>query len=237
MADEEGLPASPGTGKGPGWYPVWGVNDQAYWDGEHWTARRRWTGASWTESPLDAAPDRTEQEGGGSTGSSGSRRWLLIGGIVLVLAAGLAAGLVAATSGSTKRSNATAPSGSSTVPSSAPTTSAVTVPHQSEAVVAACQSDARSLEVALEAYMAQNGSFPTPPSPWNAATYAGNFAPLTSSSHGGPYMHEPLAPTNYVIEYDSSGNVWVAPPGSYGASYNPGQGFDQHPDICLAAAR
>jgi hypothetical protein len=34
----------------PGWYPT-GVNpnDQAYWDGQNWTARRRWTVNGWVE--------------------------------------------------------------------------------------------------------------------------------------------------------------------------------------------
>jgi hypothetical protein len=110
----------------------------------------------------------------------------------------------------------------------------VTVPHQNESANAACDADARSLEVALEAYMSQNGSFPTPSSTWSAASYAGNFVPLTGSAHGGPWLRSTPKTSNYVIEYDSSGHVWVAPPGSYGP-YNPGQDFDRNPDICLAA--
>jgi len=41
--------------KDPGWYPT-GVNpnDQAYWDGERWTAKRRWTVTGWVEE--GAAP-------------------------------------------------------------------------------------------------------------------------------------------------------------------------------------
>jgi fluoride ion exporter CrcB/FEX len=32
--------------KGPGWYPApTNPSDQTYWDGQNWTARRRWTGA------------------------------------------------------------------------------------------------------------------------------------------------------------------------------------------------
>jgi hypothetical protein len=110
----------------------------------------------------------------------------------------------------------------------------VTVPHQTEAAVASCEADAKSLAVALEAYMAQDGSFPAPPSPWSVATYSSNFAPLTGSGHGGPYLHSPPATTRYVIEYDASGHVWIAPPGSYGA-YNPGQDFDKQPNSCFAA--
>ena len=156
----------------------------------------------------------------------------MIGLVVLVAAIGLAGGLVYATSSSTTRSNSTSPSRSNASP---PANSSVTVPHQTESAVAACEADAKSLEVALEAYMAQNGSFPTPPSPWSAATYDGNFAPLISPAHGVSYLSSPPATTNYVIEYDASGHVWVAPPGSYGA-YNPGQDFDRQPNICFAAA-
>ena len=112
-----------------------------------------------------------------------------------------------------------------------------TVPHQSDAVVAACQSDAKALEVALAAYNVANGAHPTPPSAWSAATYAGNFRPLIDAPAPGPYMANPLTTTNYVIEYDSSGHVWVAPPGAYGAVYNAGQDFDTNPNVCLAAAR
>ena len=228
MADRE-LPASPGAGKGPGWYPVGGVNDQAHWDGETWTGRRRWTGASWMEVPL---------EGGGGSGAAtsaatragSSRRWFVIGLLVLVVAIGLAAGLVYATSSSSNRAHSTSPPVPST---SSSTSSPVTVPHQTQAAVASCEADAKSLEVALEAYMAQSGSFPAPPSPWSAAAYSSNFAPLTGSGHGGPYLHSPPATTHYVIEYDASGHVWVAPPGSYGV-YDPGQDFDKQPNACFA---
>ena len=79
--------------------------------------------------------------------------------------------------------------------------------------------------------MAQKGTFPTPPSPWSAVSYAANFSPLIPT-----YLPSPPKTTSYVIEYDSAGHVWVAPPGSYGATYNPGQGFDNNPNVCLAAS-
>jgi hypothetical protein len=110
------------------------------------------------------------------------------------------------------------------------TTTAVTVPNQSPAQVAACKADAQSLSVALEAYMVQKGAFPTPPSPWSAAAYAGNFAPLIPQ-----YLHSAPRTGSYAIEYDSSGHVWVAPAGSYGATYNPGQDFSTNPNVCVVA--
>jgi hypothetical protein len=225
------LPASPGAGKGPGWYPVGGVNDQAHWDGARWTGRRRWNGASWTEIPLEGVAIGTRTIPDRQSGQA-TRNWFLIGFVILVAAIGLAAGLVFATSGSTARSNSTSPSRANPA---TPTSSPVTVPHQTESAVAACEADAKNLEVALEAYMAQNGSFPTPPSLWSAATYSSNFAPLTGLDHGGPWLHSAPATTNYVIEYDASGHVWIAPPGSYG-TYNPGQDIDHLSDICLASA-
>ena len=235
MADQSAdLPPSPGLGKPPGWYQVDNkINHEAYWDGETWTARRRWNGSAWEDLPLSGtvvAPTPGKA-------AASSRRWLAIGAVVLVVGGALAAGLVLATSNSTRRSNGTSAPSPNSVISSTSTTSPVTVPHQSPAVVAACQSDAKSLEVALQAYMAQNGSFPTPPSAWSANTYDADFSPLTTSAHGGPYLHAALPTTNYVIEYDSSGNVWIAPPGSYEATFNAGQGFDRNPNICLAAAQ
>ena len=36
--------------------------------------------------------------------------------------------------------------------------------------------------------MAEKGAYPSPPSPWSAATYVANYGPLTSSGGGGPFM-------------------------------------------------
>jgi len=49
-----GPPEAPGKGKPPGWYPLGeNSNDQTYWDGESWIARRRWDGAGWSDLPVD----------------------------------------------------------------------------------------------------------------------------------------------------------------------------------------
>ena len=51
------LPTAPRGTKAPGWYSVGtNPNDQAFWDGRRWTARRRWTGAGWSGSPLEDPP-------------------------------------------------------------------------------------------------------------------------------------------------------------------------------------
>jgi hypothetical protein len=111
------------------------------------------------------------------------------------------------------------------------TTSAVVLPNQGAAEIAACTADAKTLEVALGAYMAEKGAYPSPPSPWSAASYVANYAPLTAGGNGGPFMANAPPTTSYVIEYDSAGHIWVAPPGSYG-SYDKGQDFDAGRDVC-----
>ena len=82
--------------------------------------------------------------------------------------------------------------------------------------------------------MAEKGAYPSPPAPWSAATYAGNYQPLTAASGGGPFLKSPPGTKYYVIEYDSAGHVWIAPPGAYGP-YDKGQDFAADPDICDAA--
>jgi hypothetical protein len=52
-AHSGGFPPAPGPGQRPDWYPFGtNPNDQAYWDGHHWTAQRRWKGAAWEQIPL-----------------------------------------------------------------------------------------------------------------------------------------------------------------------------------------
>jgi hypothetical protein len=50
-----------GNPKAPGWYPDRASpNDQSYWDGQTWTAKRRWTGNGWIvvgDAPEEMAGD------------------------------------------------------------------------------------------------------------------------------------------------------------------------------------
>ncbi len=250
MVDEEvEHPSAPGPGRPPGWYPSRGsINEQSYWDGERWTAQRRWNGATWTEMPpLDGGapgagpgPPRGAQRPTTSPTARAKpgRRWLAIAAVCVVLAGILAVVLVLTSTGSARRSNS-APSTSA--PASHPGTTPTTSPPLSQtppaAEVAACQADAQSVEGALQAYQAQKGNYPSPASPWSTATYAADYTPLTSSADGGPYLHNAPGTTHYVIEYDLSGHVWIAPPGIYEPNYNAGQSFDGNPNICLAAVR
>ena len=82
--------------------------------------------------------------------------------------------------------------------------------------------------------MAEKGAYPSPPAAWSAATYAANYQPLTAASDGGPFLKSPPGTKFYVIEYDSAGHVWIAPPGAYGP-YDKGQDFALDPNICDAA--
>jgi hypothetical protein len=123
---------------------------------------------------------------------------------------------------------------STSTPSAAPTTTSVTAPNQNPAAIAACTTDAKVVEVALAAYDASKGAYPSPPSSWSAATYLANYQPLLSAGGGGPYMAAAPRTTSYVIEYDSAGHAWVSPPGSYG-TYDKAQDIDVSPDICDAA--
>ncbi len=148
-----------------------------------------------------------------------------LGGLVFALASGV-------NSAPTPKSTAaTTVPGSTT---SSTSTTPVSIQQASEAEVAACQADAKSVEDALAAYQAEEGHYPAPPSPWSAATYANDYLPLTSASGAGPFLHGAPTTTRYIVEYDSSGHVWIAPPGAYDA-YDPGQDFDANTDVCLAA--
>jgi hypothetical protein len=150
---------------------------------------------------------------------------LLIGAVALL------AFVPACSSSSTPATSATSTSTSATTS----TTSSVTLPEQDPAELAACASDARSLETALADYMAEKGAYPSPPAPWSAATYAANYQPLTAAAGGGPFLPSPPTTRFYVIEYDSSGHVWIAPPGAYSAAYDPAQSASATANVCLAA--
>jgi hypothetical protein len=75
--DEEGggLLSPPSRDKGPDWYPFGtNPNDQAYWDGQGWTARRRWKGAAWEQIPFDPFEGGREPATAGYAGA-GSSSW------------------------------------------------------------------------------------------------------------------------------------------------------------------
>jgi hypothetical protein len=101
-------------------------------------------------------------------------------------------------------------------------------------LVPQCQADFKILQVAIDAYDAQNNANAAPLAPWSSSTYVNNFHPLLEAKNGGPFLTQVPDTTHYVVEYDSSGNVWVEPPGQYDPSYNPAHGS---PDACAAVAK
>ena len=85
----------------------------------------------------------------------------------------------------------------------------------------------------LEAYKAQNGTYPTLPTTWSASNYVENYSPLTTSdSGGGQWLRTAPGTSNYVIEYDESGHVWIEGRGTYDTSYNPSRDFDSNASAC-----
>jgi len=216
--------------RSPGWYPAGATpNEQLHWDGQRWTARRRWVHSAWIDVPME---DSGREQ---PTSSTDGHRWSTTTVVLLVVAlAGLGGIIFALVSGvnSAPTPKSTSVTTSKPAPTSTPTS--VSIQQASEAEVAACESDAKDVEIALAAFQAQKGAYPSPPAPWSAATYADNYSPLTSGAGGGPYLQTQPRSATYVVEYDSSGHVWVAPPGAYDA-YNRGQDFDANPDVCQAA--
>ena len=115
------------------------------------------------------------------------------------------------------------------------------------AAQAACKADAKSVETALESYKSQNGAYPTPgtgdPSTVGGAiTY---YAPLTSTTAGGPWLRSAPNPQRYEIWYNVAGQVFVTAPGVSGSqtdNYNPlapnpgTNDFDfSNPNVCTTS--
>lgn len=104
---------------------------------------------------------------------------------------------------------------------------------------AACSTDAKSVETALEAYKSQNGTYPTPGS-GNPSTFAGSltyYSPITSTSNGGPWLRTGPSSTHYEVWFNSSGQVYVT---AAGTSTDPGDNstndFDiSNPNVCTTS--
>jgi type II secretion system protein G len=75
---------------------------------------------------------------------------------------------------------------------------------------AACTSDAKTVEIAVDAYNAENAGFPA-----NSASL------LSAAATGGPYLHQWPSNTGYTVSIDGNGGVWVNT-GSGFASYDQG---------------
>ncbi len=105
-----------------------------------------------------------------------------------------------------------------------PSTVNLDPPIPASVLIPQCEADFKVLEVALEAYAAEHTANLVPPAAWSAATYSRNFTPLETSKDGGPFLNQTIETTYYVLEYDSSGKIWVEPPGTYDTSYDAARG-------------
>jgi hypothetical protein len=102
--------------------------------------------------------------------------------------------------------------------------------------IADCRADARSVETALEAYDAQNMSYPRLLAPWSSATYLANYSMLTTANHnGGPWLGAAPPTGHYVIEFDSNGHVWVQGVLAFNSTYDQSQDFATNPNACNVA--
>ena len=125
-----------------------------------------------------------------------------------------------------KNGTTTSSTGASAVPASSGQSTTLTNAAASAsgtgavAEVAACRSDVSDLQTALAAYQASNGSYPTPPAIWTAASYPTNFGPLTNAVPPGPFLKMPPGDNHYVILWDSSGRIWVEAPGTFTPTYD-----------------
>jgi hypothetical protein len=102
--------------------------------------------------------------------------------------------------------------------------------------VAACQADAKTVEVALTAYEANptgTHAYPVPPTAWSATTYFANYGVLDNGP--SPFLRGAPDTSDYVVEFDSSGNVWVAPGGTFEPSFDAQQSFGSNENACAEA--
>jgi hypothetical protein len=136
----------------------------------------------------------------------------------------------------TTTTTTTTPTSATSNAQSTTTTVASALGPAAAAEVAACRSDVLDVQTALAAYQASNGSYPTPPAAWTAASYPTNFAPLTNAPAPGPFLKMPPGDNHYVILWDSSGHIWVEPPGTFSRTYDAANDFT-NPSTCARVAR
>jgi hypothetical protein len=160
--------------------------------------------------------------------------------VIVIIAVAVALTLPSSTTPTITTTTSTVASHGGTTLATSATTTSTTKPSVSgtgaAAAVASCQSDVTVLETALAAYQATNGSYPTPPAAWSAASYPTNFAPLTNAPPPGPFLKMPPADNQYVVMWDSSGDIWVEPPGIFTPTYDA-TNAGTNPSTCARVAR
>lgn len=99
----------------------------------------------------------------------------------------------------------------------------------SNSVAASCKADAKSVEIAQEAFRA-NAAVP--------GTFAANIGILTvPDAKGNTYLRGAPATTHYSIFTDTTGKVYVYPAGTTdpGSPYNENNNFDTAANACGVA--
>lgn len=101
------------------------------------------------------------------------------------------------------------------------------------AQTAACQSDAKSLETAMEAYHALVGDYPAPGDATVNSTYYEPFTSTTSIPQGtgtetvGPWLRAAPGTAYYQILFNTSGSIWVTGSATTDATaYDAANDFD-----------
>jgi prepilin-type N-terminal cleavage/methylation domain-containing protein len=104
------------------------------------------------------------------------------------------------------------------------------------AAIASCKSDAKSVETAIEAYKAQH---PGPQSADGTQGYPANYTQLTTTGDplGGPWLKGEPSTKDYQIEFNTSGEVWVAAPGTGGTAYTSTEDVDINPNVACNVAQ
>ena len=253
MADGAGLPDPPGPDAPAGWRPV-GANPnlQVHWDGDAWTAARRWQGAAWEEVALADIAAATESGGEPRPTAAGARHrgWRserrgVIGLVVAIGVIGAVGGLVAVVVATVGDTPPPLPIAIGSVPSSTAGHAAASAVHggsgsagsggtTGSAAATACKADVESVQAVLDGYQAANGAYPSPAQPWSAAAYAANYAPLSGGGSPGLALRGAPGTSHYVIEFDAAGHVWVEPAGHFGA-YDPARDIALNPTACDVA--
>ncbi len=93
------------------------------------------------------------------------------------------------------------------------------------AAVASCDSDAKSIETAVEAFHAQTLAYPAAVGDLTAST-------VTGGSTVGPWLRTIPGTTHYIISLTTSGTILVTAPTTAVAGVN----FDSSPDPCQNAS-
>ena len=93
------------------------------------------------------------------------------------------------------------------------------------AAQAACKSDAKSVETAIEAYKAQHPG----------TGYPSTYTELTTSdASGGPWLKAQPSTKDYYINFNNLGQIWIGAPGGP-SGYDANHDIDLHPDTACSS--